>query len=223
MNIIVLHGDNIDTLYQRLKVFKNEAKKRSWEIRFVDLNINIGEQLSSKSLYTNNVLFILENPIRLKKTEIDWINNNVKSIGGTLTLYSESLLNKTFLKSILNITKVEEYKLPVLIWRLLESIYPGNARNCIKLLHVVIEDESSEFIFALISRHLRDIYWSNLEDNKLPYPDWRISKLRTQARKFPNDRLKQIINLLAEIDTKVKTGKDNIPDSLDFLFATQLE
>jgi len=223
MKIIVLHGDNIDSIYQRLGAFKNEAKRRSWEIRYIDFNFNIGEQLMSKSLFTEKVLYILGTPNRLSKKDINWINNNIESISGTLTIYSESLLNKTFLKNISNITKVEEHKIPVLIWKLLESIYPGNTRNCIKLLHLVFENTSPEFIFALISRHLRDLYWSNLEDNKLSLPSWRISKLRTQARKYPKGKLEIIINQLAKTDVKVKTGKDNIKDSLDFMFSTHLE
>lgn len=223
MKIIVLHGDNVGTIYQRLDVFKKETKKRGWEIRYIDLNNNIKEQLSSKSLFSENVLFILGEVNRLAKRDIDWINNNKDSIDGTLTIFSESILSKTFLNYFSTLHKVEEYRLPVLIWKLLESIFPGNTRNCIKLFHEVIKEESPEFIFALISRHFRDIYWSNLENNKLPYPAWRISKLRSQARKFPEGKVKQIIKMLSEIDIKVKTGKDNIPDSLDFLFATQLE
>ena len=223
MKIIVLHGDNVGTIYQRLEVFKKETKRRGWEIRYIDLNNNIKEQLSSKSLFSENVLFILGEVNRLAKRDIDWINHNKDSIDGTLTIFSESIISKTFLNYFSTINKVEEYRLPVLIWKLLESIFPGNTRNCIKLFHEVIKEESPEFIFALISRHIRDLYWSNLDNNNLPYPSWRISKLRSQARKFPDGKLKEIIKLLSEIDIKVKTGKDNIADSLDFLFATQLE
>lgn len=223
MKIIVLHGDNVTAVYKRLETFKNEAKRRSWETRYIDMKSNIKEQVSITGLFEKNVLFILEDANRLSKSDIKWLNDNTDSIEGTLTLYSESILNKTFLNSFSNITKAEEYRLPVLIWKLLESIFPGNTRNCIKLFHEVIKEESPEFIFALISRHVRDLYWSNLENNNLPYPSWRISKLRSQARKFPDGKLKEIIKLLSEIDIKVKTGKDNIADSLDFLFATQLE
>lgn len=222
MKIIILHGDNVDSLYKRLDVFKNEAKKRGWEIRLVDIKDNISEQLSFRNLFLTNVIFILSEAGKLTKRDIEWINKE-ESNDVALVLYSESTLNKSYIGKFQNISKVEEYKLPVLIWKLLESIYPGNVRNCIKLLHEVLKKDSPDFVFALISRHARDLYWSNLENNKLDYPNWRISKLRSQSRKFPKNQLKSILKILSEIDVKVKTGKDNLFDSLDFLFATQLE
>ena len=223
MKIIILHGDNTNTLYERLDVFKKEVNKRGWEIRNIFIKDNVEEQLSHKSLFSGNVLFILDNCKLLTKKDISFINKHKEAIKGTLTLYSEDTLNKTFLKRFTKIDKVEEYKLPVLIWKLLESLFPGNARNCIKLFHEVIKEEPVEFVFALISRHLRDLYWSGLDENNIPYPSWRVSKLRSQARKYPEGKLKEIISLLSEIDIKVKTGKDTIKDSLDFIFASQLE
>ena len=223
MKIIILHGDNTNALYERLDVFKKEAQKRGWEIRNIVIKDNVEEQLSHKSLFFGNVLFILDNCKLLTKKDISFINENKESIKGTLTLYSEDALNKTFINRFTQIDKVEEYKLPVLIWKFLESLYPGNARNCIKLFHEVIKEEPVEFIFALIARHFRDLMWSNQQDNNLPYPSWRISKLRTQSRRFEKGKLEIFIKLLAEIDINVKTGKDNIVDSLDFVIATELE
>jgi hypothetical protein len=91
------------------------------------------------------------------------------------------------------------------------------------LLREVLKKEAPEFVFSLIARHIRDMYWANLEDNNLSYPSWRISKLKSQARKFKEGGLKDLIQKLSEIDVNVKTTRDNITDSLDLLFATELE
>ena len=197
MKIIILHGDNISDSYKRLRLFKNEAKRRNWEIRYIDTKINIAEQLSSRHLFESSALFVLEEIGRVGKKDLNWINKNSERMDGTLIIYSESLLNKGLLNSISNVSKVEEYKLPVLIWKLLESIYPKNSRNCIKLLHEVLKKENPEFVFALISKQVRDMYWSNLENNNLLYQTWRISKLRSQAKKFSSGELKEILGRLS--------------------------
>lgn len=223
MKIIILHGDKTDELYQRLDVFKNEAKKRDWEIRNIDIQQDIKEQLVKKGLFASNSFFVIKEANKLLKKDLNWINDSKDNIEGTLIMYSENTLPKTYLNNLKNADKTEEYKLPVLIWRLLESIYPGNSRNCIKLMHEVLKKEAPEFVFALISKHVRDLIWANLENNKLPYPSWRISKLRTQARKFKSEELKIIIQDLSIIDLKIKTSRENVSDSLDLLFITRLE
>ena len=223
MKIIILHGDKTDELYQRLDVFKNEAKKRDWEIRNIDIKQDIKEQLVKKGLFASSSFLIIKEANILAKKDLNWINDRKDKIEGTLIMYSENTLPKTYLNNLNNADKIEEYKLPVLIWRLLESIYPGNSRNCIKLLHEVLKKEAPEFVFALISKHVRDLIWANLEDNKLQYPSWRISKLRSQSRRFSGNTLKEFLSSLADIDIKVKTSSESLETNLDLLILQELE
>ena len=223
MKIIILHGDKTDELYQRLDVFKNEAKKRDWEIRNIDIKQDIKEQLVKKGLFASSSFLIIKEANKVVKKDLNWINDRKDKIEGTLIMYSENTLPKTYLNNLNNADKIEEYKLPVLIWRLLESIYPGNSRNCIKLLHEVLKKEAPEFVFALISKHVRDLIWANLEDNKLQYPSWAAARNTGYISGISGNTLKEFLSSLADIDIKVKTSKDTISESLDFLFATQLE
>src|SRR3990170_2603019 len=80
-----------------------------------------------------------------------------------------------------------------------------------------------EFIFALLARHLRDLYLAKVAPQKLWYQPWRVQKLKRQASLFKEDQLKEIIFSLAEADIVAKTSQVSLGDSLDLLIATKLE
>ena len=117
----------------------------------------------------------------------------------------------------------DEYKLPKLVWNFLNSFYPGNSINCLKLLHRVVINERIEFVFSLLVRQIRDIYWVKIDKGSIGYPSWRLKKLNTQGKNFSKNLLKEIIKDFSKIDIKVKTSNTNLLDSLDFVIATKLE
>ncbi|OGM12418.1 hypothetical protein A2Z22_04565 [Candidatus Woesebacteria bacterium RBG_16_34_12] len=232
MKTIILHGDYTEKSYQRLQTFIKVAKKRNLEIKKVNLNtkFSLSEQLSSTELFKTENLYILENISKIPKKEIVWLKKNNNRIEGTLIIYNSGILSKTLIKQFPKPDKIEEYKLPKIIWNFLESFYQGNAKNCIKLLHQVIDNDPIELVFVLLVRQLKDLYLVSISDsksssiqNKSPFPYWREAKLKKQAQQFKKDQIKEIISELAEIDLKVKTSRGNLIDSLDFLIATKLE
>jgi DNA polymerase III delta subunit len=109
------------------------------------------------------------------------------------------------------------------LWNFLDGLYPGNSERSVKQLHKLIEREAPEFIFTLIAKLFRDLYWAKIDDKSLPYPSWRAGKLKLQSSKFSPEQLKDIISQLAEIDIKVKTSKAEILSELDLLIIKQLE
>ena len=224
MKIIVLHGDHTEKSYERLQKFIAEAKKRKWEIRKLSGKSSdpISEQLANTSLFSEPLFVVLEDPARTRKNDIEWISENADSIDATLIIYHRGTLRKTLLKNF-PIEKTEEYKLPKLIWNLLDSFFPGNGKNFLVLLHEVIKNEAIEFVFSLLAKQVRDMHWVKHDPDTIPYPSWRVGKLKRQAMRFPDGLLKEIILDLAEIDIKVKTSKDKLIDLLDFLVISKLE
>lgn len=230
MKIIVLHGDDEKKLYERLSKFVETAKSRSWEVSYLDdKSQSIQEQLSSPSLFGAERFFIVRDVTRLGKKELEWISKNIANLSGNLIIYHEGYISQTILKGLRSLPagrqgyKVEEFKLPVILWNFLDNIYPGNSEKCIKQFHQTIEKQAPEFIFTLIAKLFRDLYWVKTDEKSMPYPPWRISKLKIQSEKFKVESLKEIINKLAEIDIKVKTSKANLIDELDLLMVKQLE
>lgn len=222
MKIIILHGDDSEKSYQRLGTFVETAKARSWEVKFIDADDrqSITEILSSTSLFSTERFFIIKDHRMIRVKDIDWINKNQDGLEGTLVIYSKGTIPVTILKKFKVIHKTEEYKLPKIIFQFLESFYPKN-KNLIQLFTTLAEKDSAEFAFALLSRHLRDLYWAKV--GNLSYPSWRVGKLKAQAGKFADEKLKDILENLSLIDYKAKTGQGNLKDELDLLILTKLE
>jgi len=223
MKIIILHGEDEDKSYQRLQVFIHEAKKRSWEVVNLERNNDLSEVLSYQSLFGKNRFFILEDVNIIKKKDFNWLTKNSQNIEGTLIIYQKGLLAKGTINKLPKPDKIEEYKLPKLIWNFLDSFYPGNLRNSLLLLHKITETEPVEMAFYFLIRHLRDLYWVKLNESLPPYPSWRIGKLKNQALKFKNKLLGKIISDFSKIDLKSKTSNYNIGNLLDFAIIRRLE
>ncbi|MBU0572081.1 hypothetical protein KKE18_00075 [Patescibacteria group bacterium] len=201
------------------------AKERGWEIVKIDSsnNLSLPEKFTTSNLFEGERLYVMENLAKIKKTDFEWLKKNIKRLSGTTIIYHDGTITNNLLKLIPKVTKTEEYKLPKLIFKFLESFWPGNSTNSIKLLHEVIKEESPEYIFNLLSRHFRDLYWATLDRNSMSYPAWRVSKLTQQASRFENGKIEELIKTFAEVDIEVKTSKANIVDSLDFIIASELE
>jgi len=225
MKVILLHGDHSLDSYHRLQKLIQVAKERGWEIIKVGANDNLSlpEKLTVSNLFEEERFYVVENLTKIKKTDLEWFKKNIERLSGTTIIYHDSTITNNLLKLIPKVTKTEEYKLPKLIFKFLESFWPGNSTDSIKLLHEVIKTESPEFVFNLLSRHLRDLYWAILDKDSMSYPGWRVSKLTHQANHFKNGKIAELIKVFAEIDIDVKTSKANIIDSLDFIIASELE
>ena len=222
MKIIILHGDNYIESYIRLKKFIDISKSRGWDIEKIsDNSKNLQETLVSDSLFQKQRIVILEDADIITKKTADWINKISPDISVNLIIYHKGILNQTFLKQFLN-AKIEEYKMPKMLWTFIDSFYPGNSRLSISLLKQVSAKEPPEFTFAMLARHLKDLYWTKIS-NEMPYPSWKITKLKRQASRFSAEQLKIIISKLAKIDIKSKSSQENLYDLLAFLIATKLE
>ena len=224
MKIIILHGDDSEKSYSRLKKFIDVAKERSWEVAYIDeSNQSFDEILSASSLFGGEQFFILKDVKKLGKKDFEWLNKKNAELSGNLIVYNEGTLSATALKSFPNDAKIEEFKLPVLLWNFLDSLVPGSGEVSVKTLHKIIERQPVEFIFSLIAKHLRDLYWVKTDAASTGFPPWKVGKLKSQASKFSTEKLKEIIGLLAEIDLEVKTSKADLVSELDLLLLKHLE
>ena len=205
MKIIVLHGDYTIKLYERLNKFIEIAKKRGWEVTNDEIS-------QTPSLFNKETLTIVRKYNLISKKNI----SGISKIPGTLVIYNEGNIPQLFLKELPKDTKIEEFKLPKIIWNFLDNI-------SVKLLHETVKTEPIEFVFSVLSKRFRDLYWVKVNEESLPYQPWQIGKLKRQAQKYSQDTLKETINKLAEIDVKVKTSKADLISELDLLLIKSLE
>ncbi|MGA3292013.1 MAG: hypothetical protein ABSC49_02585 [Candidatus Microgenomates bacterium] len=224
MKIIILHGDDEKKIYERIQKFIHVTKERGWEVAYLDESVSpIQEQLSATSLFSKNRFFILSDTSKLGKKEVQWLNKNYENLDGTLIIYHEGALSITFLKSLPKESKIEEFKLPVILWNFLDNLIPGNSVKSIKDFHKIIEKQAPEFIITLIAKLFRDLYWIKMDPKSVQLPPWRVQKLKNQASHFTAQQLNQFISCLSDIDIKVKSSKANLTDELDLLIIKQLE
>jgi len=206
MKLIILHGDYVIKSYERLSKFILEAKKRGWEISDYD-----NETVYNQSLFGKERFVVSRDYKKLNKKNI----TKLDKYPGTFVIYNEGNIPQTFIKTLTD-PKIEEYKLPKVIWNFLDNI-------SVKLFHEVIKTEPVEFVFPVLAKRFRDLYWVKAEPRAMNYAPWQIAKLKKQSEKFTTSRVIQIINEMAEIDIKVKTSKANLISSLDFLLLRRLE
>lgn len=209
MKIILLHGDDIVKAYERLQKFIAEARKRGWEI--------INDEIApTPSLFGKERLIVVRKDVLLSKADL----KNLSRCQGTLIVYHEGNIPVNFIRSLPGGTKVEEFKLPKVIWNFLD-------KPSIKLFHDVIRNEPVEFVFSLLAKRFRDLYWVKISDPAGPtapaYQPWQIAKLKKQALGFTQEKLAEIIAELAKIDVLSKTSRADLISSLDLLLLTKLE
>jgi len=205
MKIIILHGDNTPKSYERLSKFIEVAKKRGWEITNDEIS-------RTPSLFNIERLTILRKYTLLSKKDLP----NILKTPGILVIYNEGAIPQTFLRQLPKETKIEEFKLPKIIWNFLDNI-------SVKYLHEVIKTEPIEFVFSVLAKRFRDLYWVKASEDSLPYQPWQIAKIKRQAQKYTTRKVVQIISKLAEIDIKVKTSKADLISELDLLLIKSLE
>lgn len=205
MKIIILHGDNTPKLYARLSKFLEVARERNWEI------IN-DEIIPTASLFGKERLFVFRKYSLLTTSQI----KNLSRLDGTLIIYHEGTIAQAFLKSLPEPKNIEEFTLPKIIWNFLD-------KPTVKVFHELTKYEPVEFVFNLLAKQMRDLYWVKTDPKTLFYPSWRLTKLKNQATRYTTREVVRIINELADIDIKVKTSKADLVSSLDLLILTKLE
>ena len=205
MKIIVLHGDYTKKLYERLNKFIEAAKKRGWDITNDEIS-------QTPSLFNKESLTIIRKYNLINKKDLP----NIVKIPGTVIIYNEGNIPQLFLKELPKDTKIEEFKLPKIIWNFLDNI-------SVKYMHEVIKNDPVEFVFSVLSKRFRDLYWIKVNEESLPYQAWQIGKLKRQSQQYSQDTLKEIVNNLAEIDIKVKTSKADLVSELDLMLISKLK
>ncbi len=224
MEIFILHGENTVNAYDRLKKYLEAAKSKNWEVKKItDTDANLKEVLMGESLFAKDRLVIIEETKILTSDNLTWLKKNAENINANLLIFHKGTLPQRTIKALPKVTKIEVFKITKLMWTFLDSFFPGNTKTAYRLFHEAVKTDAPEFVFAMLTRHLRDVYWAKADAKTLDYPSWRKSKLLSQAEKFDKSKLEELIDELSIADIKAKTSQTELTDSLDFLIATHLE
>ncbi len=224
MKIVIIHGDDTPKSYQRLDKYISFARKKGWEINRLDKSTeNLIENFVSTGLFTKERLFIVKNFLLVSSKVIEWLNTEGLKTEGRLVIYHENLLTAAQLKKFTKLEKVEKFLLPKTIWSLMDSLYPGNTKTVLHLLHQTLQHEPVEFVFALLAKQVRDLWLLKKDPKGTAIPSWKKSRMVSQASRFTEDSLRGFYSELAEIDIKAKTSKADLLQMLDFTLVNSLQ
>lgn len=97
--------------------------------------------------------------------------------------------------------KVEEFTLPPIVFKFVESIRPGNQKEMLTLWRQYSSREEAEMAMAMICRQVRLLLSPGGD-----LPPWQMSKLEKQAKYFGTEKLIKMQEELLTIDYRAKTG-----------------
>ncbi len=227
--MIILHGENTVLSRQKLKEEIETLRARNKEevLKFEGNNLKLNElqeAIEAPSLLEKNHLIIIENIFsgrqsQAKKKIIDYLR---KSDPSNLIVWEGKKIDGQVLSSFKN--QILRFDLPLVVFRFLDSLSPGNAKQSIVLFHQSLEKDPPELIFYLLSRQIRllilaaDLGEKGLNQMK----DWQKEKLIRQAKRFGLKKLINIYKELLEIDWQQKTGQSSfsIVSQLDLFLAS---
>ncbi|MFC1710036.1 hypothetical protein ACFL0F_00040 [Patescibacteria group bacterium] len=225
MKVLLIHGDDTYNSYKYLCELIKTSKKKNWQIIKIDpkKKEKLSDNIAQNSLFEKKRLFILENYKSLGKADLKWIKDKLEDTQGYLVIYERGKIQAGFIKAVEKSKKEKTFELPSVVFKFLDAFYPGNGKEALNLLHLVKKRQPVEFLFTMLSRHLKDLYWVSIDPSSIPYASWRVSKLEKQAKRFPEEKIKNIIKILSDLDIKVKTTSESLEDSLDLIILQELE
>lgn len=214
MNIILLEGDDFEKMNARLNSFVDSARKRKWEINRISAkNGDVVSKLSSRSLFGIQSLSIINDPEKLSLSDLEWFTTSSKNNESTLIIMKEGALTAK-IKSVIPFSKREEFWISQTIWKALDAFYPGNASVFIRLVNQTLVNIPIEFLFAMLGRHVVDLYQILIDEKSYKAPEWKVKKLKSQATKFAPGDLKAFVAQMTKIDSLSKTSDLKLADLL---------
>lgn len=206
----LIHGDHQTQSRQHLNHQVKLLKQNYVEIIRLDgksINLtDIIQATESQSLFQKEKLVIIErlsaNPSKKTQKDISKHLNSTDTDKLTIIIWEPKKLTVTQTKKF-NKYKVEEYKTPAIIFKLLDSIRPNQPKVSLNLLKQSLVQESPEFIFYMLTQRIRQLI--TLKNNKRLAP-WQKQRLVRQKKLFKPSELTSIHYSLHSIDKSIKTG-----------------
>lgn len=220
MKITVLYGEDVTASRARFGKIIDGVKKRGWDVVHIGQKESLRDQLSSQLLISSGILYVMEDVTKIKEEDWKWMKT--AGLDLNLLIWQKGVGIAALKKNLPKETRYEVFEVPKLIFKFCETVWPGNANVAVGLFHEVIETESVEFVLAMLTRHLRDLWIIKNDPKNSSFPDWKRSKLKMLAEKYEERELKKMINELAKADIGAKTGGIDLVTSLDLILLTHL-
>lgn len=223
--MILIHGDDQVESREFLSEQVNQAKAKDKEIiRFEGKEVSfeqLQQALEAKWLLGKEKFVVVEN-LLINSPSKQVITYLAKSQPKNLIIWEGREIKQSQIDKLK--TKAKLFKLPLVIFKFLDSFLPGNSRQSLNLLSQAVGQASAENVFYMLGRQIRyliiahELGQKGLSDLH-PYQQQKIASL---AKKFQLGQLLTLHRKLLYIDWQQKTGQApmNLSAQLDLLVAS---
>ncbi|OGV91872.1 hypothetical protein A3A66_01550 [Microgenomates group bacterium RIFCSPLOWO2_01_FULL_46_13] len=210
--ITIFHGDDPVASRQALReTLEAEEKRRQLEVIRFDRNFDLTDiiqAVEAPAMLINERLIIIERLFSLRSNQNGMAIQKylaAQKFSEPVYLWEENQLQQKQLAVFPRAT-IKLFKLPVVVFKWLDSILPGNEPESARLLTECLKTEAAEKVFFLLARQVRLLL--TLDDEKLPIPQWQRQKLGQQRQRWGWSRIIWLHRRLTEIDEATKTGQN---------------
>ncbi|MCL5676181.1 MAG: hypothetical protein M1120_03585 [Patescibacteria group bacterium] len=219
--ITVVHGSNQVLTRNSLNSFRQKYQEvlilNGKNLTKNDLELG----LKSQSLFGQDKLLIIENYFQGKKNREEVVKY-LNSLPETQEIvFWEDRESKIADLKKLNPknSRILQFNFPTVIFKFLDSLYPGNHKVSYVLFESCLEQNEAEMIFfmtvklfrnLLLTKNVNDKKEQNFPDDYLKISSWQKQKLFVQAKLFETKDLILLYNKLLNLDYEIKTGESGI-------------
>jgi DNA polymerase III delta subunit len=211
--ITLLHGDHIEASRRELNRLRevSAAKEiRSIDGRTVD-QASLIQALESSSLFGTETITCIEqlfskitkSPKKIQEF-CDILNRQPAE--NEIILWEDRELGVSVCKLLPKDTKILLFKTPVIIFRFLDSLTPGNAEKLLAVFADLCPAESEELIFAMTVKRFRQLIQLSGGVAPAGLAGWQLNRLTLQAKSFTMKQLIDMYTMLHDIEVSIKTG-----------------
>lgn len=211
--ITILHGDNTEE--SRAELVKLVAATKGQDLRRLDgKNLEqsaLTQALESSSLFGSNVHVVVEN-LFSKLGKKQKLSQEYAAIlarapsEAQIIVWEEKELSATVLKTISPKARVQLFKMPVVIFQLLDGLRPRAAPELLPLYEKAVAAQAPELVFAMLVRRVRQLLM--VKDGIAPegMQGWQEARLTNQARAFTMEQLVRMHKTLLAAEYSLKSG-----------------
>ncbi len=199
--MLIIHGDNQVASRQFLLDAKQAASKKDLEIISLEgSELTLGDlqqYVNSANLLgkTNCVViegFFSRRPSNDKKKIVEYLEKNPneeiifwdgKDLGMQLKVFPATVIKK--------------FDLPKTVFKFLDTFSLPD-------LSETLENTPAELVFSLLVSQVRKLIM--VKQDAIELPSWQLGKLKSQANKYPLEKLLKMHSSLLDIDYKNKTS-----------------
>ena len=204
--ITVLHGDNTLKSREEFGAYLTGNKgKEGMRLEGAGLTWEaVSAAVRGTSLFGDERVVVIEKlfslPAALRKKIIDLIIKN----DGEVVLWEEKKLTAAQLASLAG-AEIKEFRVAKVLFKFLDGIKVGAAKEAIELLHLTLGQEEAELVWAMLERQVRLLILA--KSGELDgMAEWQIKRFASAASGFSQQKLVEMYLDLVRNDWRRKTS-----------------